>query len=227
MVDEDLALCLSVVPGVKCNGGNGQWSHYIDVQRIFPDVRIVDLNASGLSLNFHIDEYSTAETCRFLDIQVSASWVEDLEARKAKEEAERKAREEEARKAREAEEARKAKEAEEARKAQEAEEARKAKEAEEARKAQEAEEARKAQEAEDARKAKEEEDRKAREAQVPTVQNAPAVADDKVQRLIEEAIKAHPDANCAGGYAWEKTNWGYQCGGRGHKLTWEQLGIKM
>jgi hypothetical protein len=87
MVDDDLALCLSMVPAVKCNGGNSQWSHYIDHRHLMPNVRITQ--PSHLYLNFHVSEYPTAQTSRSLAIETSASWAEDLEARKAKEEAER------------------------------------------------------------------------------------------------------------------------------------------
>jgi hypothetical protein len=226
MVDEDLALSLSTVPAVKCNGGNGQWSHYVDAQRLFPDVRIID--ASSMYLNFHIDEYPTAQTSRCLDIQVSASWVEDLKARKAKDEEERKARER-------AEEERKAilqrAELEQRIARQKAEEERIVREnAEKERIAREkAEEERIAREkAEEEKKAREraEEERKAREKPaLPTVEHAPAVADHHMQLVIEEAAKAH-GAACSNGFAWKKTKWGYQCEGGGHKLTFEQLGIK-
>jgi hypothetical protein len=87
MVKEDSALRLSMVPGVKCNGGNSQWSHYIDHRHLIPNVRITQ--PSYLYLIFHVAEYPTTQTSRALYIEVSASWAEDLEARKAKEEAER------------------------------------------------------------------------------------------------------------------------------------------
>ena len=99
MVDDDLAHRLLMVPAVKCNGGNSQWSHYIDYRQLVPNVRITQ--PSHLYLNFHVAEYPTAQTSRSLAIEVSASWAEDLEARKAKEEEERKAKEEAERKARE------------------------------------------------------------------------------------------------------------------------------
>jgi hypothetical protein len=87
MIDDDLAHRLLMVPAVKCNGGNNQWSHYIDYRQVIPNVRITQ--PSHLYLNFHVAEYPTAQTSRSLGIEVSASWAEDLEARKAKEEAER------------------------------------------------------------------------------------------------------------------------------------------
>ena len=99
MIDDNLALRLSMVPAVKCNGGNNQWSHYIDHRHLTPNVRITQ--PSHLYLNFHVAEYPTTQTSRSLAIEVSASWAEDLEARKAKEEEERKAREEAERKAKE------------------------------------------------------------------------------------------------------------------------------
>jgi DNA segregation ATPase FtsK/SpoIIIE-like protein len=226
MIDQNLALCLSTAPAVKCNGGNAQWSHYIDHHHLLPDVRIVQ--QSNLYLNFHVAEYPTAKTLRCLVIEVSASWTEDVAARKAKEEAERKAKEEAERKAKEEAE-RKAKE-EAARKAKEEAE-RKAKEEAERQAKEEA--ARKAKEEAD-RKAKEEADRKAKEeadkkakeaaaAAAKQVQNAPPVADPN---LIEQAMKNHPESACTNGYGWVKKDWGYQCGGGGHKLTWAQLGMQ-
>jgi hypothetical protein len=83
MVDNDLALRLSMVPAVKCNAGTSQWSHYVDDRHLIPNVRITQ--PSRLYLNFHVHEYSTPLTLRSLVIEVSASWAEDLEARKAKE----------------------------------------------------------------------------------------------------------------------------------------------
>ena len=145
MIDNDSALCLSVVPAVKCNGGSAQWSHYIDHNHLFPNVRIVD--PSSLYLNFHVAEYPTAQTLRYLAIEVSASWTED------KEEKER----------------------------------------------------------------REEEKRKAAQMQV---ESAPQEADPEI---IEEAMKRNPDSQCANGLGWVKKDWGYQCTGGGHKLTWEQL----
>ena len=217
MIDHNLALSLSTAPAVKCNGGNAQWSHYIDHHHLLPDVRIVQ--QSNLYLNFHVAEYPTAKTHRCLVIEVSASWTEDVAARKAKEEAERKAKEEAERKAKEEAE-RKAKEEAE-RKAKE-EAARKAKEEAERKAKDEAE--RQAKE-EAARKAKEEADKKAQEAAAAAakqVQNAPPVADPN---LIEQAMKNHPESACTNGYGWVKKDWGYQCGGGGHKLTWAQLGM--
>jgi hypothetical protein len=112
MVDDDLALRLSMVPAIKCNGGSSQLSHYIDHRHLTPNVRITQ--PSHLYLNFHVVEYPTAQTSRSLAIEVSASWDEDLEARKAKEEAERKAKEEAERQAREEAERRAREEAERA-----------------------------------------------------------------------------------------------------------------
>jgi hypothetical protein len=85
MIDDDLALRLSMVPAVKCNSGNNQWSHYIDHRHLIPNVSITQ--PSRLYLNFHVYEYPTLQTSRSLFIEVSASWAEDLEARKAKERA--------------------------------------------------------------------------------------------------------------------------------------------
>ncbi|KIM78294.1 hypothetical protein PILCRDRAFT_90686 [Piloderma croceum F 1598] len=224
MIDRDLALCLSTAPAVKCNGGNAQWSHYVDHHHLLPDVRIVQ--PSNLYLNFHVAEYPTTKTLQCLVIEVSASWTEDVEARKAKEEAERKAKEEAERQAKE-EAARKVKEEmerkvkEEAEKKAKEEAERKAKEEAEREVKEEA--ARKAKEAE--RKVKEEAERQARVAAAAAqkqIQSAPPVMDSQ---LIEQAMKNHPASACTNGYGWVKKDWGYQCSGGGHKLTWEQLGM--
>ena len=198
MVDEDVALTLSSVPAVKCNGGNGQWSHYVDTQRLFPDVRIVD--TSNLYLNFHVDEYPTTQTSRCLDVQVTASWVEDVAARKAKEEAERKAREDVERKARE-EAARLAREEaerlakEEAEKKVRVEAERKAREEAERKVREEAE--RKAKE-EAERKAREELERKAREeaerkAREEAEKKAKEEAEKKAKEEAEKKAKEEAD----------------------------------
>jgi hypothetical protein len=50
----------------------------------------------------------------------------------------------------------------------------------------------------------------------------PQIADPQI---IEQAIQKYADQACLKGYDWVKTDWGYQCRGGGHKLTWEQLGM--
>jgi hypothetical protein len=219
MVKDESVLLLSTAPGVKCNGGNAQWSHYIDHCHLIPNVRIVD--SSFLYLTFHVNEYPTTQTSRSLAIEVSASWAEDLEARKAKEEAERKAKEEADRKAREEAE-RKAREEAERKAREEAE--RKAKEEAE-RKAKEEAERKAREEAE--RKAKEEAEQKAREAEEERKRKEAAkpvgsVADQETQDTIKEAARRF-GAECPNGFGWVKTDYGYVCSGGGHKLTFEQL----
>jgi len=114
LIDEEKALPLSSVPGIKGNAGSAQWSHYVDHQRFSPNVRFVQ--SSNLYLTFQVHEYSTDKTLRSLAVEVAATWLDDL---KAREEAERKAREEAERKAAEEERLRKEKEEAE-RKAKEA-----------------------------------------------------------------------------------------------------------
>jgi len=74
MVDEEKAVCLSTVPAIKCNGGSSQWSHYIDYQRLTPNVRIT--HPGNLYLTFHVVEYPTAHTLRCLAVDVSAGWLD-------------------------------------------------------------------------------------------------------------------------------------------------------
>ena len=147
MIDSDLALRISVASAVKCNGGSAQWSHYVDHNHLLPNIRIVD--PSGLYLNISVAEYPTAQTLRYLGVEVSASWTEDLEEKKKRED----------------------------------------------------------------------EKRKALEIQI---QSAPAVADPEI---IEKAIERHPASKCSSGNGWQKMEWGYQCTGGSHRLTWEQLNM--
>ena len=110
MIDHDAALCLSTTLAVKCNGGGDHWSHYVDSQRINPNVRIVD--DCHLYVVFHVCEYPTMRTLRSLSVEVSATWQKQEVEIKARAEAERKAREEAAKKAKDEAE-RRAREAEE------------------------------------------------------------------------------------------------------------------
>jgi hypothetical protein len=84
MVDENAGICLSSVPAIKCNGGSAQWNHYIDHHRLTPNVRITQ--PSNLYLIFHVFEYPTVDTLRSLAVEVSATWLDDLEERKKREE---------------------------------------------------------------------------------------------------------------------------------------------
>ena len=71
MVDSAKALCLSSAPAIKCNGGTSQWSHCIDHRRLLPNVQVID--SVNLYMNFHVFEYPTAETRRYLAIEVLAT----------------------------------------------------------------------------------------------------------------------------------------------------------
>ena len=71
----------------------------------------------------------------------------------------------------------------------------------------------------------EEEDGKVKEETVQKMmRSAPPIADPQI---IQDAIRKYPDQACPSGYDWVKKDWGYQCQGGGHKLTWEQLGVFM
>jgi len=110
IVDDSAALSLSTALAVKGSGGGDQWHHYVDNQRIAPNVRVVD--KAGLYVLFHVYEYPTVRTVRSLSVEVSATWQKEEVARKARREAKRKAKEaadklakdEKERRAREAEE---------------------------------------------------------------------------------------------------------------------------
>ncbi|KAJ7726741.1 hypothetical protein B0H16DRAFT_262914 [Mycena metata] len=110
---------------------------------------------------------------------------------------------------------------------------------------QEREEAREAREEErvereEARKAREEE-REFREEQaaanakcgcssdkpsIPSISDAPKVADKQMQALIGETIAKLGLKPCPAGLAYVKSATGYQCTGGGHRITFAQLGMK-
>lgn len=59
-----------------------------------------------------------------------------------------------------------------------------------------------------------------------TIHTAPPVADEGMQLLIETKLEELGIPKCPNGFGWKKTSTGYECGGGGHKLTFEQLGMK-
>ncbi|KAF7333155.1 hypothetical protein MVEN_02381200 [Mycena venus] len=228
MVDHAAALCLATALAIKANAGGEQWSDFVDAQHVAPDVRV--RGGAQLYVVLNVDEHSTFRTARSLSIEVSATWQ--------KEEVELKARAEEARKAKEAAD----KEAQELaeKKAREAEE-KKAREEEAAwrvadRQARQAEaEAR----AED-KKAREEERKFREEMRIhmeaerkswvvvtkPSVEAAPAVADDHIQNHIKETMAKLSMQPCPQGYEFVKEATGYRCKGGSHFVSFQQLGMK-
>ena len=72
-------VCLSSVPAVKENCHSNQWEYYVDRQQIFPHVRII--KASHMYIRVHIDETAPAFMLRSLVIDVSATWVEDMQGK--------------------------------------------------------------------------------------------------------------------------------------------------
>ncbi|KAJ7819088.1 hypothetical protein B0H14DRAFT_2837625 [Mycena olivaceomarginata] len=235
MVDHAAARCLATALAVKANAGGEQWSDFVDAQHVAPDVRV--RGGAQLYVVLNVDEHSTFRTARSLSIEVSATWQ--------KEEVELKARAEEARKAKEAAD----KEAQELaeKKAKEAEE-KKAREEEAAwrvadRQARQAEaEAR----AED-KKAREEERKFREEMRIhmaaeckswemvakpsvapakPSVESAPAVADDHIQNHIKETMEKLSIQPCPQGYGFVKEATGYRCKGGSHFVSFQQLGMK-
>ncbi|KAF5361080.1 hypothetical protein D9756_004870 [Leucocoprinus leucothites] len=182
------------------------------------------------------EKRASEEEARMKEIEEAQRKFKEEAERKAKEDAERralgeaewKAHEEAERKAREdaerwaKEQAALRHQEEEERKARiEAE--RKAREAAEQRAKEEAE--RKAKE-EAERQAREEAERKAKAARVvPSVAEAPAVADDKMQEHIA-TVAAKLGQKCKNGYAWEKKAHGYKCSGGGHFISFKDLGMQ-
>ncbi|KAJ8463268.1 hypothetical protein ONZ45_g17645 [Pleurotus djamor] len=197
---------LVTVSAVKCNGGSEQWSHFVDGQELHPNIRLVD-PTTRLYFIFNAAEYPTKDTERFLALEITASWFEDKEARAEKEEADRLA-------AKEAEEQAK-REAEIAAK-EEAEKDRKAQE--ELERKIDLEVAKRVAEAESRLRAEFEESTEISPA------DAPAVADAVFQEKIKNAAEEH-DQTCDNGFAWVKEEDGYRCTGRGHFLSWAQLGM--
>ncbi|TFK39363.1 hypothetical protein BDQ12DRAFT_681659 [Crucibulum laeve] len=194
---------------------------------------------------FHACEYPTAKTVRSLSVEVSATWQkEEVEkkaiaeaARKAKEEADKKAKEEEEKRIREAEERQARAEEKQARaeeKQARAEEKRARDEEKQARveeKQARAEEKQTREEEKQARadeKQAREEERQARKENksTPSIANAPDVADDNMQTVIAKKMTELNIQPCPNGYGFKKTSTGYECSGGGHKITFEQLGMK-
>ncbi|KAF9454869.1 hypothetical protein P691DRAFT_204060 [Macrolepiota fuliginosa MF-IS2] len=98
MLNEALGLALASVPAFKNAGSAGAWSHYLDHQKIHPNVRLGDNSSyaahahGGLHdachayLFFHVYEYPGADVLRSISIDVSATWNDGEELRKIKEE---------------------------------------------------------------------------------------------------------------------------------------------
>ncbi|KAJ7483353.1 hypothetical protein FB451DRAFT_1555345 [Mycena latifolia] len=230
MVDAAAARCLATALAVKCNGGGEQWSHFLDVQHVAPNVRV----RAGAQpyVVFHVAEYPTVRTARSLAVEVSATWQKEEVELKAREEAEREAREEAEAEAEEAadREAREADEKlardEERQWREEERQARKEEARERAEAKQAREEARKWREEErQARKEREAREDEARASKPPSVEAAPPVADDKMQDLIKETMEKLNLTTCSSGYEFVKTATGYTCTGGSHHVTFEQLGM--
>jgi hypothetical protein len=84
VINEEIAELISSVPAIKRNGGTAQWSHYIDHQRLTPNIRV--MQSSKLYFSFHAYEYATPQTSRYVAVEASATWLDDLEERKRREE---------------------------------------------------------------------------------------------------------------------------------------------
>jgi hypothetical protein len=116
MLNEALGMALLSVPAFKNAGGNGAWSHYLDHQKVYPNVRIEEAESYSAAtahthghghghagdhaghahtqpadgchvyLFFHVYEYPSADALRSLSIDVSAAWNDGEALRQAKEE---------------------------------------------------------------------------------------------------------------------------------------------
>ncbi|KXN88105.1 hypothetical protein AN958_07564 [Leucoagaricus sp. SymC.cos] len=106
MLNEALGLGLVSVPAFKNTAGSeGGWSHYLDHQKVYPNVRIEEgsyaavaagVNTHGQAhddchvyLFFHVYEYPSAEALRSLSVDISATWNDGEALKRAKEEREK------------------------------------------------------------------------------------------------------------------------------------------
>ncbi|KAG2127416.1 hypothetical protein BD769DRAFT_1460452 [Suillus cothurnatus] len=72
-------VCLSSIPAIKESLGTSQWNNYLDQQQLLPNVRIID--HSRLYLDLYVAENPSPLVLRSLVINVSATWVEDLQGK--------------------------------------------------------------------------------------------------------------------------------------------------
>lgn len=72
-------MCLSSTPAIKENFRTSQWNHYLDQQQLLPHIRIID--NSRLHLELYVTENPSPLVLRSLVINVSATWVEDLQGK--------------------------------------------------------------------------------------------------------------------------------------------------
>ena len=231
MIDHDVALRLSTTLAIKYNGGGEQWSHYIDNQLITPNIRILDAQAR-LYVVLHVNEYPTAKTVRSLSVEVSATWqkgeevvteVEEetvLQEEPVSEEVvppeEPVPQEETPQEETVPQEQPEEPVSEEPVPPEEPVPQEETPQEEPLQ--EEPEEAVPQEEPEEQEQEEEPEDE-------PTIADAPDVADEKVQDRIKETMERLGIQPCGGGFAFQKTEWGYQCEGGNHKVTWEELGM--
>jgi hypothetical protein len=78
-LDGTPTMCLSSMPAVKENFRTSQWNHYLDQQQLLPHVRIID--DSRLYLQLYVAETPSPLILRSLVLNVSATWVEDLQGK--------------------------------------------------------------------------------------------------------------------------------------------------
>ncbi|OJA17674.1 hypothetical protein AZE42_03003 [Rhizopogon vesiculosus] len=81
MLDDGVpVVCLSSVPAVRENCPTSQLDHYIGQQQLLPHVRIIE--DSRLYLQLHVIETPSPLMLRSLVVDVSATWVEDMQGKR-------------------------------------------------------------------------------------------------------------------------------------------------
>jgi hypothetical protein len=78
-LDSVPTVCLSSIPAIKESLDTSQWNNYLDQQQLLPNVRIID--HSRLYLDLYVAENPSPLVLRSLVINVSATWVEDLQGK--------------------------------------------------------------------------------------------------------------------------------------------------
>jgi hypothetical protein len=78
-LDSVPTVCLSSTPAIKESLDTSQWNNYLDQQQLLPNVRIID--NSRLYLDLYVAENPSPVVLRSLVINVSATWVEDLQGK--------------------------------------------------------------------------------------------------------------------------------------------------
>jgi hypothetical protein len=72
IIDRDIAECLHSESGVKCDDTGKKWRHAVISKSL--DVNRAIVHPKNLYMLFHVYEYPTTETVRFLTMDATATW---------------------------------------------------------------------------------------------------------------------------------------------------------